>query len=100
MISYEVPLLMSSLGGVMITGSLNANTGLSMRRTSTPMACRTGTSSRPGDSRAPALRVAATAETIARRSICPKASRSCVARLFTEYSGFKFALFSWASMSA
>jgi NADH-quinone oxidoreductase subunit H len=50
MISYEVPLLMSSVAVVMITGSLSLRR-LSRRRTSTHGDCRTGTSLRRGDLR-------------------------------------------------
>jgi NADH-quinone oxidoreductase subunit H len=51
MISYEVPLLMSSVAVVMMTGSLSL-TRLWRRRTNTRGDCRTGTSLRRGDSRA------------------------------------------------
>ena len=93
MISYEVPLLMSSLAVVMITGSLNANRivdaqnqytyGLPHWYIFTPWGCAGFVM----------YAIAATAETNRSPFDLPEGESELVAGYFTEYSGFKFALF-------
>ncbi len=93
MISYEVPLLMSSLAVVMITGSLSPNRivdaqnqyshGLPHWYIFTPW----------GFAAFILFCVAATAETNRSPFDLPEGESELVAGYFTEYSGFKFALF-------
>ena len=52
MISYEVPLLLSSVTVVMMAGSLSLTKIVAAQNQYTLRACRTGISSRPGASRA------------------------------------------------
>ena len=76
MISYEVPLLLSSVAVVMITGSLSLDKIVAAQNQYTGD-CRTGTSLRRGDSRASCCsRSRPWPRPTARRSICLKASRN------------------------
>jgi NADH-quinone oxidoreductase subunit H len=93
MISYEVPLLMSSVAVVMITGSLSLvkivdaqnqyTWGLPHWYVFTPWGCAAFVM----------FAVAATAETNRSPFDLPEGESELVAGYFTEYSGFKFALF-------
>jgi len=93
MISYEVPLLMSSLAVVMMTGSLSLNRivdaqnqysyGLPHWYIFTPW----------GFAGFVLFAIAATAETNRSPFDLPEGESELVAGYFTEYSGFKFALF-------
>jgi NADH-quinone oxidoreductase subunit H len=93
MISYEVPLLLSSLAVVMITGSLSLNKivdaqnqyshGLPHWYVFTPW----------GFAGFVLFGIAATAETNRSPFDLPEGESELVAGYFTEYSGFKFALF-------
>jgi NADH-quinone oxidoreductase subunit H len=93
MISYEVPLLMSSVAVVMITGSLSLvkivaaqnqyTWGLPHWYIFTPWGCAGFVM----------FAVAATAETNRSPFDLPEGESELVAGYFTEYSGFKFALF-------
>jgi NADH-quinone oxidoreductase subunit H len=93
MISYEVPLLMSSVAVVMITGSLSLNKivdaqnrysyGLPHWYIFTPW----------GLAGFVLFAIAATAETNRSPFDLPEGESELVAGYFTEYSGFKFALF-------
>jgi len=93
MISYEVPLLMSSVAVVMITGSLSLNKivdaqnqysyGLPHWYVFTPW----------GFAAFVLFAIAATAETNRSPFDLPEGESELVAGYFTEYSGFKFALF-------
>jgi NADH-quinone oxidoreductase subunit H len=93
MISYEVPLLMSSVAVVMITGSLSLvkivdaqnqyTWGLPHWYIFTPWGCAAFVM----------YAVAATAETNRSPFDLPEGESELVAGYFTEYSGFKFALF-------
>ncbi len=93
MISYEVPLLLSSVAVVMITGSLSLvkiveaqnqyTWGLPHWYIFTPWGCAAFVM----------YAVAATAETNRSPFDLPEGESELVAGYFTEYSGFKFALF-------
>jgi len=93
MISYEVPLLMSSVAVVMMTGSLSLNKivdaqnqysyGLPHWYIFTPW----------GFAGFILFAIAATAETNRSPFDLPEGESELVAGYFTEYSGFKFALF-------
>jgi NADH-quinone oxidoreductase subunit H len=93
MISYEVPLLMSSVAVVMITGSLSLSKiveaqnqyswGLPHWYVFTPWGCAAFVM----------FAIAATAETNRSPFDLPEGESELVAGYFTEYSGFKFALF-------
>ena len=93
MISYEVPLLMSSVAVVMITGSLSLvkivdaqnqyTWGLPHWYVFTPWGCAAFVM----------FAIAATAETNRSPFDLPEGESELVAGYFTEYSGFKFALF-------
>jgi NADH-quinone oxidoreductase subunit H len=93
MISYEVPLLMSSVAVVMIAGSLSLNKiveaqnhytwGLPHWYIFTPW----------GFAGFVLFAIAATAETNRSPFDLPEGESELVAGYFTEYSGFKFALF-------
>jgi NADH-quinone oxidoreductase subunit H len=93
MISYEVPLLMSSVAVVMITGSLSLvkiveaqnqyTYGLPHWNIFTPWGCAGFVM----------FAIAATAETNRSPFDLPEGESELVAGYFTEYSGFKFALF-------
>jgi NADH-quinone oxidoreductase subunit H len=93
MISYEVPLLISSVAVVMITGSLSLvkivdaqnqyTWGLPHWYIFTPWGCAAFVM----------YAVAATAETNRSPFDLPEGESELVAGYFTEYSGFKFALF-------
>jgi len=93
MVSYEVPLLMSSVVVVMITGSLSLvkiveaqnqyTWGLPHWYIFTPWGCAAFLM----------FAVAATAETNRSPFDLPEGESELVAGYFTEYSGFKFALF-------
>ncbi|KAA6457906.1 NADH-quinone oxidoreductase subunit NuoH [Acidobacteria bacterium AB60] len=93
MISYEVPLLMSSVAVVMITGSLSLvkiveaqnqyTWGLPHWYIFTPWGCAAFVM----------FAIAATAETNRSPFDLPEGESELVAGYFTEYSGFKFALF-------
>ena len=93
MISYEVPLLMSSVVIVMITGSLSLvkiveaqnhyTWGLPHWYIFTPWGCAGFVM----------FAIAATAETNRSPFDLPEGESELVAGYFTEYSGFKFALF-------
>jgi NADH-quinone oxidoreductase subunit H len=93
MISYEVPLLMSSVAVVMISGSLSLNKivdaqnqysyGLPHWYIFTPW----------GFAGFVLFAIAATAETNRSPFDLPEGESELVAGYFTEYSGFKFALF-------
>jgi NADH-quinone oxidoreductase subunit H len=92
MISYEVPLLLSSVAVVMITGSLSL-TRLSRRRTSTPGLPHWYIFTPWGFAGFVMYAIAATAETNRSPFDLPEGESELVAGYFTEYSGFKFALF-------
>src|SRR5580700_4876799 len=93
MISYEVPLLLSSVAVVMITGSLSLTQivaaqnhytyGLPHWYVFTPWGCAAFVM----------YAIAATAETNRSPFDLPEGESELVAGYFTEYSGFKFALF-------
>src|SRR5580692_6350958 len=93
MISYEVPMLMSSVTVVMITGSLSLDKiveaqnqytwGLPHWYIFTPWGCAAFVM----------FAIAATAETNRSPFDLPEGESELVAGYFTEYSGFKFALF-------
>ncbi len=93
MIGYEVPLLLSSVAVVMITGSLSLvkivdaqnqyTWGLPHWYIFTPWGCAAFVM----------YAVAATAETNRSPFDLPEGESELVAGYFTEYSGFKFALF-------
>ncbi|HEY1897761.1 MAG TPA: NADH-quinone oxidoreductase subunit NuoH [Terracidiphilus sp.] len=93
MISYEVPLLLSSLSVVMITGSLSLDKiveaqnqytwGLPHWYIFTPWGCAAFVM----------FAIAATAETNRSPFDLPEGESELVAGYFTEYSGFKFAEF-------
>jgi NADH-quinone oxidoreductase subunit H len=93
MISYEVPLLMSSVVIVMMSGSLSLNKiidaqnvyswGLPHWYIFTPWGCAAFVM----------YAIAATAETNRSPFDLPEGESELVAGYFTEYSGFKFALF-------
>ncbi len=93
MISYEVPLLMSSVTIVMITGSLSLvkiveaqnhyTWGLPHWYIFTPWGCAAFVM----------FAISATAETNRSPFDLPEGESELVAGYFTEYSGFKFALF-------
>ena len=97
MISYEVPLLMSSVAVVMITGSLSLvkiveaqnqyTWGLPHWYIFTPWGCAAFVM----------FAMAATAETNRSPFDLPEGESELVAGYFTEYSGFKFARSSWAN---
>jgi NADH-quinone oxidoreductase subunit H len=82
MISYEVPLLMSSVAVVMITGSLSLNKIVDAQNQYSY--------GLPGFV---LFAIAATAETNRSPFDLPEGESELVAGYFTEYSGFKFALF-------
>ena len=93
MISYEIPLLLSSIGVVMMTGSLSLTRivevqnrytfGLPHWFIFTPWGCASFL----------VFAVAATAESNRSPFDLPEGESELVAGYFTEYSGFKFALF-------
>jgi NADH-quinone oxidoreductase subunit H len=93
MISYEVPLLLSSVGVVMATGSLSLDRivevqnqytfGLPHWNIFTPWGCAAFV----------IFAIAATAETNRSPFDLPEGESELVAGYFTEYSGFKFAEF-------
>ena len=93
MISYEIPLLLSSIGVVMITGSLSLTRivevqnrytwGLPHWFIFTPWGCASFLM----------FAIAATAESNRSPFDLPEGESELVAGYFTEYSGFKFALF-------
>jgi NADH-quinone oxidoreductase subunit H len=93
MISYEIPLLLSSIGVVMITGSLSLTAivdaqnrytwGLPHWYIFTPWGCASFVM----------FAIAATAESNRSPFDLPEGESELVAGYFTEYSGFKFALF-------
>ena len=95
MISYEVPLLLSSVVVVMITGSLSTVKIVEAQGGFTYVASfRIGMSSRRGVLRGLCcLSIAALAETNRSPFDLPEGESELVAGYFTEYSGFKFALF-------
>ena len=94
MISYEVPLLLSSVAVVMADRLAFAGTRSSRRKTITPGVCRTGSSLRRGDWRGSCCsRSPRRPRRTARHLICRKANRNWWPATYTEYSGFKFALF-------
>jgi NADH-quinone oxidoreductase subunit H len=93
MISYEVPLLMSSLAVVMITGSLNANRIVDAQNQYTYGLPHWYIFTPWGFAGFLLFVVAATAETNRSPFDLPEGESELVAGYFTEYSGFKFALF-------
>ncbi len=93
MISYEVPLLMSSLAVVMITGSLNANKIVDAQNQYTFGLPHWYIFTPWGFAGFLLFAVAATAETNRSPFDLPEGESELVAGYFTEYSGFKFALF-------
>jgi hypothetical protein len=93
MISYEVPLLMSSLAVVMITGSLNANRIVDAQNQYTYGLPHWYIFTPWGFAGFLLFAVAATAETNRSPFDLPEGESELVAGYFTEYSGFKFALF-------
>jgi NADH-quinone oxidoreductase subunit H len=93
MISYEVPLLMSSLAVVMMTGSLSPNKIVDVQNQYTWGFPHWYIFTPWGFAGFLLFAVAATAETNRSPFDLPEGESELVAGYFTEYSGFKFALF-------
>jgi len=93
MISYEVPLLMSSLVVVMMTGSLSPNKIVDVQNQYTWGFPHWYIFTPWGFAGFLLFAVAATAETNRSPFDLPEGESELVAGYFTEYSGFKFALF-------
>ncbi len=93
MISYEVPLLMSSLAVVMITGSLSPNKIVDAQNQYTYGLPHWYIFTPWGFAGFVLFAIAATAETNRSPFDLPEGESELVAGYFTEYSGFKFALF-------
>jgi NADH-quinone oxidoreductase subunit H len=93
MISYEVPLLMSSLAVVMMTGSLNLNKIVEAQNQYTYGLPHWYIFTPWGFAGFVLYAIAGTAETNRSPFDLPEGESELVAGYFTEYSGFKFALF-------
>jgi NADH-quinone oxidoreductase subunit H len=93
MISYEVPLLMSSVAVVMITGSLSLVKIVDAQNQYTHGLPHWYIFTPWGFAGFVMFAVAATAETNRSPFDLPEGESELVAGYFTEYSGFKFALF-------
>ena len=93
MISYEVPLLMSSLAVVMMTGSLSPNKIVDVQNQYTWGFPHWYIFTPWGFAGFLLFAVAATAETNRSPFDLPEGESELVAGYVTEYSGFKFALF-------
>jgi NADH-quinone oxidoreductase subunit H len=93
MISYEVPLLMSSVAVVMITGSLSLNKIVSAQNQYTWGLPHWYIFTPWGLAAFIMYAIAATAETNRSPFDLPEGESELVAGYHTEYSGFKFALF-------
>jgi NADH-quinone oxidoreductase subunit H len=93
MISYEVPLLLSSLAVVMITGSLSLNQIVDAQNQYTWGLPHWYIFTPWGFAGFVLFGIAATAETNRSPFDLPEGESELVAGYFTEYSGFKFALF-------
>ncbi len=93
MISYEVPLLMSSLAVIMMTGSLSPNKIVDVQNQYTFGLPHWYVFTPWGFAGFILFAVAGTAETNRSPFDLPEGESELVAGYFTEYSGFKFALF-------
>jgi NADH-quinone oxidoreductase subunit H len=93
MISYEVPLLMSSVAVVMITGSLSLNRIVEAQNVYTWGLPHWYIFTPWGFAGFVMFAIAATAETNRSPFDLPEGESELVAGYFTEYSGFKFAEF-------
>jgi NADH-quinone oxidoreductase subunit H len=93
MISYEVPLLLSSVTVVMITGSLSLTKIVEAQNHYTGIFPNWYVFTPWGFAGFMMFAVAATAETNRTPFDLPEGESELVAGYFTEYSGFKFALF-------
>jgi NADH-quinone oxidoreductase subunit H len=93
MISYEVPLLISSVAVVMITGSLSLNRIVEAQNQYTWGLPHWYIFTPWGLAAFLMYAIAATAETNRSPFDLPEGESELVAGYFTEYSGFKFALF-------
>ena len=93
MISYEVPLLMSSVAVVMMTGSLNLGKIVDAQNQYTYGLPHWYIFTPWGFAGFILFAIAATAETNRSPFDLPEGESELVAGYFTEYSGFKFALF-------
>src|SRR5580698_2678761 len=93
MISYEVPLLLSSVTVVMITGSLSLTKIVEAQNHYTGIFPNWYVFTPWGFASFMMFAVAATAETNRTPFDLPEGESELVAGYFTEYSGFKFALF-------
>jgi NADH-quinone oxidoreductase subunit H len=93
MISYEVPLLMSSVAVVMITGSLSLDKIVEAQNQYTWGLPHWYIFTPWGFAGFVMFAIAATAETNRSPFDLPEGESELVAGYFTEYSGFKFALF-------
>ena len=93
MISYEVPLLMSSVGVVMITGSLSLSSIVDHQNRYTWGLPHWFIFTPWGLASFVMFAISATAETNRSPFDLPEGESELVAGYFTEYSGFKFALF-------
>jgi len=93
MISYEIPLLMSSVAVVMMTGSLSPNKIVDVQNQYTWGLPHWYIFTPWGLAAFLLFCVAATAETNRSPFDLPEGESELVAGYFTEYSGFKFALF-------
>jgi NADH-quinone oxidoreductase subunit H len=93
MISYEVALLMSSVGVVMITGSLSLTRIVEVQNRYTWGLPHWFIFTPWGLASFVMFAIAATAETNRSPFDLPEGESELVAGYFTEYSGFKFALF-------
>ena len=93
MISYEVPLLMSSVAVVMMTGSLSLNKIVDQQNQYTYGLPHWNIFTPWGFAGFILFAIAATAETNRSPFDLPEGESELVAGYFTEYSGFKFALF-------
>src|SRR6202453_2254387 len=93
MISYEVPLLMSSVAVVMMTGSLSLNKIVDAQNQYTYGLPHWYVFTPWGFAGFVLFAIAATAETNRSPFDLPEGESELVAGYFTEYSGFKFALF-------
>jgi len=93
MISYEVPLLMSSVAVVMITGSLNLDKIVAAQNTYSYGLPHWYIFTPWGLAGFVMYAIAATAETNRSPFDLPEGESELVAGYFTEYSGFKFAEF-------
>ncbi|HVU44614.1 MAG TPA: NADH-quinone oxidoreductase subunit NuoH [Terracidiphilus sp.] len=93
MISYEVPLLLSSITVVMITGSLSLTKIVEAQNQYTGIFPHWYVFTPWGLASFLMFAIAATAETNRSPFDLPEGESELVAGYFTEYSGFKFALF-------